>query len=62
MYKNVFALLVSFTDSYTKDKPNFPPQNNLIIRLFCGGKVLQKEVSGIDKVVNFKDVSRPYKK
>ena len=36
--------------SYTKDEPNFPWQNNLII--------LQKKVSGIHKVVNFKDFSR----
>ena len=35
IYKNVFTLPVSFTYSYTKDKPNFPQQNNLIIRLFC---------------------------
>ena len=62
MYKNVSTLPMSFTDSYTKDEPNFPQQNNLILRLFCWGKFLQKEVSGIDKVVNFKDFSRPYKK
>ena len=43
---------MSFTGSYTKDEPNFPWQNNLI---------LQKKVSGIEKVVNFKDFSRPYK-
>ena len=36
----------------TKDEPNFPQQNNLI---------LQKKVSGVDKVVNFKDFSRPNK-
>ena len=36
----------------TKDELNFPQQNNLI---------LQKKVSGIDKVVNFKDFSRPNK-
>ena len=29
---------------------NFPQQNNVII---------QKKVSGVDKVVNFKDFSRP---
>ena len=39
-----------FTGSYTEDEPNFPWQNNLII--------LQKKVSGIHKVVNFKDFSR----
>ena len=49
MYKNGFTLTVSFTDSYTEDEPNFPLQNNLI---------LQKKVSGVDKVVNFKDFSR----
>ena len=48
----MFTLLVSFTGSYTKDKPNFPRQNNLI---------LQKKVSDVDKVVNFKDFSRPNK-
>ena len=50
---NVFTLPVSFTGSYTEDEPNFPHQNNLI---------LQKKVFGIDKVVNFKDFSRPNKK
>ena len=45
-------LPVSFTGSYTKDDQNFPWQNNLIF---------QKKVSGRDKVVNFKDVSRPNK-
>ena len=39
---------MSFTGSYTEDEPNFPCQNNLI---------LQKKVSGVDKVVNFKDFS-----
>jgi len=38
------------TGSYTKDEPNFPRQNNLIS--------LQKMVSRVDKVVNFKDFSR----
>ena len=52
MHKNIFMLLMSFTGSYTEDEPNFPWQNNLI---------LQKMVSGIDKVVNFKDFSRPSK-
>ena len=46
-------LPMSFTSSYTKDEPNFPQQNNLIS--------LQKMVSGADKVVNFKDFSRPSK-
>ena len=48
MHKNVFTIPVSFTGSYTEDELNFPRQNNLI---------LQKKVSGIDKVVNFKDFS-----
>ena len=54
MHKNVFTLTVSFTGSTscTEDEPNFPWQNNL---------VLQKKVSGVDKVVNFKDFSRPDK-
>ena len=52
MHKNVFMLPVSFTGSYTKDEPNFPRQNNVI---------LKKMLSGIDKVVNFKDSSRPSK-
>ena len=52
MHKNVFKLLVSSTGSYTEDELNFPWQNNLI---------LQKKVSGVDKVVNFKDFSRPNK-
>ena len=43
MYKNVVKLPVSLiTGSYTKDEPNFP----------------QKKVSGVDKVVYFKDLSR----
>ena len=45
-----FTLPVSFTGSYTEDEPNFRRQNNLI---------LQKKVSGGDKVVNFKDFSGP---
>ena len=49
MHKNVFTLPVSFTGSYTRDEPNVPRQNNLI---------LQKKVSGVDKVVNFKDFPR----
>ena len=52
MHKNVFTIPMSFTGSYNEDELNFPWQNNLI---------LQKTVSGIDKVVNFKDFSRPYK-
>ena len=52
MNKNVFTLSVSFTASYTKDEPTFQRQKNLI---------LQKIVSGIDSVVNFKDFSRPNK-
>ena len=43
MHKNVLTLPVSLTGSYTKDEPNFP----------------QKKVSGVDKVVCFKDFSRP---
>ena len=50
MHKNVLTLPVSFTGYYTEDEPNFSQQNNLII---------QKKVSGVDKVVNFKDFSRP---
>ena len=45
-------LPVSFIGSYTEDEPNVPRQNNLIS---------QKKVSGVDKVVNFKDISRPNK-
>ena len=52
MHKNVFTLPVSFTGSYTENKPNFPRQNDLI---------LHKKVSGVYKVVNFKDFSRPNK-
>ena len=52
MHKNAFMLPVSFTGSYTKDEPKFPQRKKLI---------LQKIVSGVDKVVNFKDFSRPYK-
>ena len=48
----VFTLPMSFTGSYTEDELNFPWQNNLI---------LQKKMSGIDKVGNFKDFSRPNK-
>ena len=45
-------LPMSFTGSHTKDEPNFPWQNNL---------TLQKKVSGVDKVVNFMNFSRPNK-
>ena len=51
-HKNIFTLPRKFTGSYTEDEPNFPRQNNLI---------LQKMVSGVDKVVNFKDFSRSNK-
>ena len=47
MHKNVFMLPVSFTGSYTEDKPNCPRQNNLI---------LQKTVSGVE----FQDFLRLY--
>ena len=43
----LFTLPRSFTGSYTEDEPKFPRQNNLL---------LQKMVSGVDKVVNFKDL------
>ena len=43
---------MSFKCSYTTDEPNFPWQNSLI---------LQKKLSSVDKVVNFKDFSRPNK-
>ena len=52
MHKNVFTLPVSFTGSYTKYEPNIPWQNNVI---------LQKTVSGVDKIVNFNDCLRPNK-
>ena len=52
MHKNVFTLAESFTGFYTEDEPNFPRLNNLI---------LEKKVSGVDKVVNFKDFLRPNK-
>ena len=52
MHKNVFTLSVSFTASYTKDEPTFQRQKNVI---------LQKIVSGVDKVVNFEDFSIPNK-
>ena len=55
MQKNVFTLPMSFITLFygflcTEDEPNFPRQNNLI---------LQKKVSGLDKVLSFKDFSRP---
>ena len=52
MHKNIFTLSVSFTASYTKDEPTFQRQKNVI---------LQKIVSGVDKVVNFEDFSIPNK-
>ena len=52
MHKHGFKLPVGVTGSYTEGEPNFPRQSNLI---------LQKKVSGIDKVVNFKDLSRANK-
>ena len=56
MHKIFLTSPVSFTGSdiyYTKHKPNFPQQNNII---------LQKMVSGIEiKWVNFKDFSLPNK-
>ena len=48
----MYTLPVSFTGSYTEDEPNFARQNNLIS---------QKKMSGVDKIVNFKDFSRPNK-
>ena len=54
MHKNAFMLPVSFTGSYTKDEPKFPQQKKKQL-------ILQKTVSGTDKVVNFKDFSRPNK-
>ena len=50
MHKNVFTLPVSFTGSYTEDKPNFPQQNNLI---------LQKKGVWCGQGVNLKDFSKP---
>ena len=52
MHQIFFTLPVNFMGSYTQDEPNLPWQNNLI---------LQKKVSGVDKVVNFKDFLRPIK-
>ena len=52
-YKNVFMLPVSFIGSYTDNEPDFPWSE---IIEFC-----RKRVSGVDKVVNFKDFSRPNK-
>lgn len=50
MYKNVFMLPVSFTGSYTEDKPTYHQQKNDLN--------LQKIVSGVDNVVNFKDFNQ----
>ena len=52
MHKNVFTLPMNFIGSYTRDEPNLPWQNNLI---------LQKKMSGVDNVVNFEDFLRPIK-
>ena len=52
MPKNVLTTPVSCTGSYTEDGPNFPWQKN---------RILQEKVSCVDKVVNFKDFSRPNK-
>ena len=52
MHLSVFTLPVSFTGSYTEDEPDFLRQKTLI---------LQKKVSGINKVENLKDLSRPNK-
>ena len=30
--KNIFTLPLRFTGCYTKDEPNFPRQNNLILQ------------------------------
>ena len=43
---------MSFTGSYAEDEPNFSRQSNLI---------LQKKVSRVDKVVNFKYFLTPNK-
>ena len=37
MHKNVFLLPESFTGSYTKDEPNFPQQNNGILKKMVSG-------------------------
>ena len=50
MYKNVFMLPVSFTGSYTEDEPTYHQQKNDLN--------LQKIVSGVDNVVNFKDFNQ----
>ena len=46
-------LSVSFMGSYTEDEDKFSSAKKKLI--------LQKIGSGVDKVVNFKDFSRPYK-
>ena len=52
--KKCFYVTHEFYNIYgflcTEDEPNFPRQNNLI---------LQKKVSGLDKVLSIKDFSRP---
>ena len=50
LHKTVLTLPVRFTGSYTENEPNFPRQNNLI---------LQKKVSGVDRVFDLEDFSRP---
>ena len=50
MYKNVFMLPVSFTGSYTEDEPTYHQQKNDLN--------LQKIVSRVDNVVNFKDFNQ----
>ena len=35
LHKNVFMLHVNFTGSCTEDEPNFPRQNNLILKKRC---------------------------
>lgn len=50
MYKNVFMLPVSFTGSYTEVEPTYHQQKNDLN--------LQKIVSGVDNVVNFKDFNQ----
>ena len=54
-FKDKFAFFKPLWSPYWlkgEDEPNFPRQNN---------QILQKKVSGLDKVVNFKDFSRPNK-
>ena len=53
MHKNDFTLPKSFTGSYTEDEPNLPWVK--VIQFY------RRKLSGVDKVVNFKDFSRPNK-